>query len=58
MAGYPLTMSEPEFLICLSCESPTYDFEMRGDKLISILCLTCGNDDPEEFVTEAEFEED
>jgi translation initiation factor 2 beta subunit (eIF-2beta)/eIF-5 len=51
-------MSDPEFLICLSCESPAYDFEMRLGKLISILCLTCGNDDPQEFVTEAEFEED
>ncbi|HVT44413.1 MAG TPA: hypothetical protein VMT00_08480 [Thermoanaerobaculia bacterium] len=50
-------MSEPEYFICVQCETPVYDFELKGDKIISILCLTCGNDNPEDFMTEAELEE-
>ncbi|HEX9163217.1 MAG TPA: hypothetical protein VF980_16040 [Thermoanaerobaculia bacterium] len=51
-------MDEPEYLICLQCETPTYQFEYdpKG-KLVSIMCHTCGNDDPTEFMTEAELEE-
>jgi len=50
-------MSEPEYLICMSCETPTYSFEYSGDKLISVICQTCGNDELTEFVTETELEE-
>ena len=50
-------MDEPEFLICLSCETPTYDFEFANGKLATIVCSTCGNDDPTEFMPEAEYEE-
>jgi hypothetical protein len=48
---------EPDFLICLVCETPTYDFEYFNGKLKEVLCNTCGNEDPAEFMTEAEFEE-
>ncbi len=50
-------MSEPDYLICLQCETPTYQFEYEGDKLVSVVCTTCGADDPSEFMTEAELEE-
>ena len=41
-------MSEPEYFICLQCETPTYEFEYDGDKgkLITVRCQTCGADDP------------
>ncbi|HEY5611535.1 MAG TPA: hypothetical protein VIL97_10025 [Thermoanaerobaculia bacterium] len=47
---------EPEFFICLDCETPTYTFEYHNGKLVSAVCTTCGNDDPTDFVTEQEFE--
>jgi len=50
-------MDEPEFLICLSCETPTYDFEFTNGKLSAIVCSTCGNDDLTEFMPESEYEE-
>jgi hypothetical protein len=50
-------MSEPEYLICLNCETPTYDFDFDDSKITAAVCTTCGNDDPSEFMTEAEFEE-
>ncbi len=50
-------MSEPEFLICLVCDTPTYTFEWTNDKVTVCLCTTCGNDEPSEFMSEAEIEE-
>ncbi|HEY3055513.1 MAG TPA: hypothetical protein VGK31_06245 [Thermoanaerobaculia bacterium] len=51
-------MSEPEYLICLQCETPTYQFEYDShEKLLTAVCQTCGNDDPSDFMTEAELEE-
>jgi hypothetical protein len=51
-------MDEPEYLICLECETPTYQFEFEPNgKLISAMCNTCGNDNVSEFMTEAELEE-
>jgi hypothetical protein len=50
-------MSEPEFLICLVCDTPTYTFEWTNDKVTACLCTTCGNDEPSEFMSEAEIEE-
>jgi translation initiation factor 2 beta subunit (eIF-2beta)/eIF-5 len=49
--------SEPEFLICLNCETPTYNFEWIADRVSSVLCESCGNDEPTEFMSEAEFDE-
>ncbi len=53
-------MSEPEYYICLQCETPTYQFEYDPDKgkLISVICNTCGADDVSDFVTESELEEE
>ena len=50
-------MDEPEYLICLQCETPTYQFEFLDGKLIAVVCNTCGNDDITDFMTEAEIEE-
>jgi len=48
---------EPEYLICLQCETPTYQFEYTNGKLGAVVCTTCGNDDATEFMTEEELEE-
>lgn len=50
-------MDEPEYLICLQCETPTYQFEFTNGKITSIMCAACGNDDVSDFATEAELEE-
>lgn len=51
-------MSLPEYLICLECETPTYQFEYDSkEKLATVVCTACGNDDPSEFMTESELEE-
>lgn len=50
-------MSEPEYLICLNCDTPSYSFEWVDGKLVSVVCNTCGNDDPEEFMSDAEYDE-
>lgn len=50
-------MDEPEYLICLQCETPTYQFEYVGGKLSTVVCNTCGSDDLSDFVSEAEFDE-
>jgi translation initiation factor 2 beta subunit (eIF-2beta)/eIF-5 len=49
---------EPEYLICLQCETPTYQFEYLNGRLATVVCNTCGADDPADFVTEAEFEQE
>jgi len=48
---------EPEYLICLQCDTPTYQFEYVKGKLTQAVCNTCGADDPSDFITEAELEE-
>ncbi len=51
---------EPEYLICLTCETPNYTFEfdhLKG-KVDTILCTVCGNDEPADFITESEFEQE
>ena len=50
-------MEEPEYFICLQCETPTYQFEFTSGKLTAAVCTTCGNDDITDFMTEAELEE-
>jgi hypothetical protein len=49
-------MPIPEYLICLECETPCYNFEWGEDAVKEILCETCGNDDPEQFLSEEDFE--
>lgn len=49
-------MAVPDYLICLNCETPCYVFEWADDQLTEALCQVCGNDDPEQFATEDEFD--
>lgn len=49
-------MAGPEYLICLSCETPCYIFEWGGELAEEATCEACGNDDPEQFMTPDEFE--
>ncbi len=57
--GILVAMSEPEYLICLQCETPTYQFEYdEKGKLTTVICNTCGADDPSDFVTESELEDE
>lgn len=49
-------MAEPDYLICLDCESPTYTFEWRDGKPVDIICDACANEDPEQFMTEGDLE--
>jgi hypothetical protein len=50
-------MSEPDFLICLNCETPCYSFEWSEGKLTEILCAMCGNEELDEFATEEDLDE-
>jgi hypothetical protein len=50
-------MAEPDYVICLDCETPCYVFEWEGGKLKEIVCAVCGNDDLEQFALPEDFEE-
>jgi hypothetical protein len=50
-------MSNPEFLICLDCESPVYVFEWDGERVTEALCTTCGNDKLALFSTDEDYGE-
>ena len=49
-------MAEPDYLICLECDSPTYTFEWGEEGATEIVCETCGNDDLDLFLTEEQFD--
>ena len=49
-------MAAPEYLICLECETPCYEFEWEDGKLVEAMCQSCGNEDLESFISEEEFE--
>ncbi len=49
-------MDAPEYLICINCETPCYTFEWQNGRLVEAECQACGDDEPDEFVTEEEFE--
>jgi len=50
-------MAQPDYLICLECESPVYVFEWREGHVVEATCPVCGNDDIASFATEEELEE-
>jgi hypothetical protein len=50
-------MAEPDYVVCVDCETPCYVFEWEGSKLIEAVCTVCGNDDPEQFMLPEEFDE-
>lgn len=49
-------MSEPEYLICLECETPCYSFEWSDEALSEVMCMACGNDNTDQFMSEEDFE--
>ncbi len=49
-------MATPDYLICLNCESPCYEFEWGDDGVQEAFCAVCGNDEPDQFVTEDDFD--
>jgi hypothetical protein len=49
-------MAQPDYLICLECETPTYVFEWQEGRVLEALCPVCGNDDPASFASEEELE--
>ncbi len=50
-------MEQPEYIICLECETPVYVFEWQGGHVVEATCPVCGNDDPTSFASEDEMEE-
>jgi uncharacterized Zn finger protein (UPF0148 family) len=46
----------PEYLVCLECETPCYEFAWKDGEIQEILCLICGNEDPEQFMTSEDLE--
>jgi hypothetical protein len=47
----------PDYLICLECECPVYVFEWKGGQVKEAICEMCGNEDPQQFATEEEYED-
>ena len=50
-------MAEPDYLICMECDSPVYTFEWREGRLQEAVCPVCGNEDLTSFATEEELED-
>lgn len=48
--------ASPDYLVCLECETPCYSFEWLDGKVTEVLCLACGNDEPDQFLTEDDLE--
>lgn len=46
----PAEDREVDYLICQTCTTPTYIFEMEGSKITEAQCLVCGNEDPTQFL--------
>jgi translation initiation factor 2 beta subunit (eIF-2beta)/eIF-5 len=49
-------MATPEYLVCLECETPCYEFEFEDGKISDLICPSCGNEDPEQFALPEDVE--
>jgi translation initiation factor 2 beta subunit (eIF-2beta)/eIF-5 len=49
-------MATPEYLVCLDCETPCYEFEWEDGKITEVVCVACGNEDPEQFALPEDVE--
>jgi hypothetical protein len=47
----------PDYLLCLECESPCYVFEWKEGVVKEAVCELCGNEDTQNFATEDEYED-
>ncbi len=50
-------MDAPEYLICIECETPCYDFEFKSGEVTDAICSICGNEETDQFLTETQYEE-
>lgn len=50
-------MTEPDFLVCMQCDTPCYIFEWDDDKARprEALCQVCGNDETTTFETDEDY---
>ena len=50
-------MTEPDFLVCMQCDTPCYVFEWDDDKIRAreALCQVCGNDETGTFETDEDY---
>lgn len=51
-----MASSSPEYVICMECETPLYEFVWKEGVLIEAECTMCGNDVPDDFITEEDYE--
>jgi hypothetical protein len=51
-------LSEPEYLMCLGCNTHCFNFDWIDGKLVEAVCVVCGNEDVEQFEMPEEVEED
>ncbi|MDQ4132400.1 MAG: hypothetical protein M3179_04145 [Actinomycetota bacterium] len=42
-------MAKPDYLICLQCQNPTYQFEFVDGQVVDPVCTSRGADDPSDF---------
>ncbi|MCP3959393.1 MAG: hypothetical protein GY719_16205 [bacterium] len=56
MMSYHPCMDQPEYLLCINCETPCYTFEWVDLQVKEAVCTVCGADDPDDFITEEDFE--
>jgi hypothetical protein len=45
----PAEDREVDYLICQTCLTPSYVFEMESGRVSEAQCLVCGNDEPAQF---------
>ena len=50
-------MQEPDYIICLECDSPNYTFDWDGTRITDAICTTCGNSKATLFTTEEAYGE-
>lgn len=50
-------MAMPDYLVCLNCETPCYEFEWKEGEIKEAQCLVCGNEDPVDFMAPDELAE-
>jgi hypothetical protein len=42
-------LREPEYLMCLECNTHCFNFDWIDDKLVGAVCAVCGNEDLDRF---------
>lgn len=50
-------MATPDFVLCLECDTPVYEFDWRDGEIKEALCPTCGNEEVDHFAHPEEIEE-